>query len=326
MVFLGDDVMQDDPTVKLLEEDAARITGKEAALFVTSGTMGNLLAVISHCQLGDEVILGEISHVFLYEAAGMSAVGGVMPHCVPVQIDGTLKLEDIKQAIREKDDHHPITRLVILENTHNRRGGVPLPKSYVDSVGDFVHSKGLKLHIDGARIFNAAVALKVDVKDLVASADSITFALSKGLCAPVGSVLCGSKEFIGKARHRRKMLGGGLRQAGVLAAAGIIGLHKMSKRIHEDHQVTQMLNQGIKDIPGYKVLTCYTNFLWFELTLPISTETFSKELQDVNILLPPYIGRRYRCAFHYWITPENTQTIIDALKHISQKYHTSSRL
>jgi len=179
--------------------------------------------------------------------------------------------------------------------------------------------KRLILHIDGARIFNAATALNIDVKELVASAHSITFCLSKGLCAPVGSILCGSRDFIEKARHKRKMLGGGTRQAGVLASAGLIGLHKMSKRLHEDHELAMKLYQGIKDIPGIQVLSCHTNFVWFELTLPISSETFSKDLEKFNIkLVSP--GRRYRVSIHYWISAENVNAIIHAFKAISKQY------
>jgi len=319
---VGDDVIGDDPTVIQLEQDAAKITGKEAALFVSSGTLGNILAILCHCQLGDEVILGQESHIFCHETAGISAIAGVMPHCITEQSDGTLKLEDIKNAVRDVDDHHPITKLIIIENTHNRRGGVTLPKTYIDSVGAFAHSNHLKLHIDGARIFNAATALNIDIKELIASADSISFCLSKGLCAPMGSILCGTKQFIQKARHKRKMLGGGLRQSGIMASAGLIALNKMSKRLDEDHKVAKMLYEGLKDIPGIKVLSCYTNFVWFELTLPVPPATFAKDMEKFGIILDCY-SRRVRCAIHYWITPDKIKIIVDAFKHVSQKYNNS---
>jgi threonine aldolase len=289
--------------------------GKAAALFVSSGTLGNLLSVISHCQIGDEIILGENSHMFLFETAGMSAVAGVMPHCIKEQDDGTLKLEDIIQTIRPKDIHQPITRLIVLENTHNAKGGVPLTPSYINSVGNLAKSKGLKLHIDGARIFNASTALNVDVKTLVEPADSIAFCLSKALCAPFGSLLCGTKEFIEKARHRRKMLGGGLRQSGMMANAGLIALHKMTKRISEDHANALKFSQGLKDISGIRLLSCHSNFVWIELTAPISPQIFINELAKYKIKLVPK-GTKFRCAFHYWITSDKVETILRAFKEI----------
>jgi threonine aldolase len=312
---VGDDVFGDEPTVKKLEEDAAIMFGKEAALFVSSGTLGNLLAILGHCQLGDEVIMGDISHVFLAEAGGIAAVAGVLAHTVPVQSDGTLRLEDIQKAVRVKDDHHPITRMIILENTQNAAGGAALPVSYIDTVGKFAASKGLILHIDGARIFNAATALNVDVKVLVAAANSITFCLSKGLCAPFGSVLCGTKAFIEKCRHKRKMLGGGLRQSGIMAAAGLIGLHKMSKRLHEDHANARRLYEGIKDLPGLHSFICQTNFVWFRYNHPtIPHEKLSEQLLQFNIKLNRYEGDKFRCAIHYWITTECVDKIIQAFK------------
>jgi threonine aldolase len=224
---VGDDVFGDDPTVNRLQEMAAERMGKEAGLFVPSGTMGNLAAVLSHCGRGDEVILGSKSHTFLYEAGGVSALGGVHSHQASNQPDGTLDLGEVRGAIRSEDDHFPVTRLICLENTHNRCGGVALTVEYTRAAGELAHEHGLALHLDGARIFNAAVALGVEAGDLAAPADSITFCLSKALSAPVGSVLCGSKDFIARARRARKQLGGGMRQAGVLAAAGIVALETM---------------------------------------------------------------------------------------------------
>jgi threonine aldolase len=313
---VGDDVFGDEPTVKKLEEDAAIMLGKEAALFVSSGTLGNLLAILGHCQLGDEAIMGDISHVFLAEAGGIAAVAGVLAHTVPVQADGSLRLEDIKNAVRIKDDHHPNTRMIIIENTQNEAGGLVLPVSYIDAVGKFAASKGLILHIDGARIFNAAAALNVDVKVLVAAAQSITFCLSKGLCAPFGSVLCGSRDFIEKCRHKRKMLGGGLRQSGIMASAGLIAIHKMSKRLHEDHANARRLYEGIKDLPGLKSITCNTNFVWFRYNHPtVPHDKFSEQLLQFNIKLNLYAPPdKFRCAIHYWITTECVDKIIQAFK------------
>jgi len=316
---VGDDIFGDDPTVKKLEQDSAIMLGKEAALFVSSGTLGNLLSVCCHCEIGEEIILGNFSHMFVYEAGGMSAVAGVMPHCIPVQEDGTLKLEDITAAIRPRDDHHPITRLIAIENTQNMRGGVSLPVDYVNSVGKLAKDKGLKLHIDGARIFNAAADLKVDVKTLVEAADSITFCLSKGLCAPFGSILCGTKEFITKARHRRKMLGGGLRQSGIMANAGLIALHKMTKRLHEDHENALKFYRLLKDVHGIKILSCYTNFVWIELIVPIPPQTFVEELAKSKIKLIPK-GTKFRCSFHYWISSERVDIIVNTIKSVLAPY------
>lgn len=232
---VGDDVFGEDPTVNRLQEMAAVLMGKEAGLFVASGTMGNLAAILAHCGRGDEVILGNKAHTFLFEAGGISALGGVHSHQVPNQADGSLALGDILAAIRSDDPHNPITRLVVLENTHNRCGGVYQTAAYTRAAGDLAHQHSISLHLDGARIFNAAAAQGLLAKELTSPVDSVTFCLSKGLCAPVGSVLCGSKDFIFRAHRIRKQLGGGMRQAGVLAAAGIVALQTMVARIGEDH-------------------------------------------------------------------------------------------
>ncbi len=212
---LGDDVFGEDPTTIRLEKMAAERMGKEAAMLVASGTMGNLVCVLSHCGRGDEVILGDQSHTFVYEAGGISALGGIHTHTLVNRPDGTLRLEDIKAAIRADNVHFPRTRLICLENTHNRCGGAVLTPGYMQQVASLAHSQGLLLHLDGARIFNAAVALEVDVKELTRHVDSVSFCLSKGLSAPVGSVICGSAEFIAEARRNRKAVGGGMRQCGI---------------------------------------------------------------------------------------------------------------
>ena len=262
---VGDDVYGEDPTINRLQDMSAERMGKEAALFVPSGSMGNLAALLAHCQRGDEAILGELSHPYFYEAGSMAALGGIQPRPLRNQPDGTLLLLEIEQAIREDDPHYPITRLVALENTHNRCNGIPLTAEYIKSVGDLTKKHKLVLHIDGARIFNAEVALGVPVKKLVAPADSITFCLSKGLCAPVGSVLCGSKEFIAKALRVRKQLGGGMRQAGILAAAGIVALEKMVDRLAEDHERAWKLAAGLAEMPQLRVNPQYTNIVRFKL-------------------------------------------------------------
>ena len=214
---------------------AAERLGKQAALFVVSGTMGNLVAMLTHCGRGDEIILGTLSHTFLYEAGGSASLGGIHHYALPNQADGTLDLAAIEGAIRPENVHAPRTRLICLENTHNRCGGAVLPLEYCDAVGALAQKHGLAVHLDGARLFNAAVALGVEVRELVRSVDSVSFCLSKGLSAPVGAMLCGEAGFIAEARRWRKAVGGGMRQCGILAAAGIVALEEMVDRLAEDH-------------------------------------------------------------------------------------------
>ena len=247
---LGDDVYGEDPTVNRLEALSAERLDKEAALFVVSGTMANLVALLTLCGRGDEAIFGAASHTFLFEAGGSAALGSIHHYAVPNQPDGTLRLEDIEAAIRADNVHFPRTRLVCLENTHNRCGGAVLTAAYTQAVCDLAHRHGLSVHVDGARIFNAAVALGVEARELVRDVDSVTFCLSKGLAAPVGSVLCGSAEFIREARRWRKAVGGGMRQAGVIAAAGIVALDEGVDRLAEDHANARRLAVGIAEVPG----------------------------------------------------------------------------
>src|SRR4030043_1236182 len=264
---VGDDVYGEDPTVNRLQEMAASMLGKEAGLFVPSGTMGNLVAILAHCGRGDEVILGKKAHTFLYEAGGISALGGVHSCQLPNQDDGTLLLEDIQAAIRSSDAHQPISRLVCLENTHNRCGGVALSADYTRAVGELAHQNGLLLHLDGARIFNAAAAQGVPATELAEPGDSVTFCLSKGLSAPVGSVLCGTADFIGKAPRIRKQLGGGMRQGGIFSAAGIVALDTMVDRLAEDHKRALYLAGGFFFLPWLVMDegTPYTNMIFASL-------------------------------------------------------------
>eukprot|EP00611_Tribonema_gayanum_P009797 TRINITY_DN1965_c2_g1_i2.p1 TRINITY_DN1965_c2_g1~~TRINITY_DN1965_c2_g1_i2.p1 ORF type:complete len:464 (+),score=166.65 TRINITY_DN1965_c2_g1_i2:195-1394(+) len=251
---LGDDVYGEDPSVNTLEEYAAYITGKEAALFVPSGTMGNLIAVGAHCARGDEIVLGATSHMFLYEGGGASAFMGASYACVRERGDGTLALSDVAAALRDDDVHCPRSRLLCLENTHNRAGGAPLPRAYLDDAARFAADRGLKLHIDGARLANAAVAQRTSMRNLLEGADSASICLSKGLGAPVGSVLVGSPGFVAKARRLRKALGGGMRQAGVLAAAGLEALVNNFLRLSDDHANAAALARGLAAIRGVRVL------------------------------------------------------------------------
>ncbi|MEL6525264.1 MAG: GntG family PLP-dependent aldolase, partial [Chloroflexota bacterium] len=300
--------------------DAAEMFGQEAGLFVTSGTQGNLIALLTHCQRGDEAIVGDKAHTFVYEQGGMSALGGITPHTIPVHADGTLSLDDIEGAIRGDNYHFPRTTLVSIENTQGTVGGVPVSPAYTQQVADLAHQHDLKMHIDGARIFNAATAYSVSPQEIMGDADSMYFCLSKGLCAPVGSVLVGSEGFIKEARRTRKVLGGGMRQAGILAAAGLIALHDMSKRLQEDHDNAAYLAEAMSDVPHLRVVSQHTNFvmLWLEDDAPITPDEFSAKLKEHNILVNPYPGfkRKFRFVMHYWITPERVDTIIKAVKSV----------
>lgn len=317
---VGDDVYRDDPTLNRLEELAAEMLGKEAAIFVPSGTMANLLALLVHCQRGDEVIIGNQSHIYLNEVAGMSALGGIQPCAVQNQKDGTLLLDDIRASIRSEDVHHAITRLVCLENTQNICGGVPLTVEYTRAVADLAHENHLSLHVDGARIFNAATALNVDVKTLVEPADSVMFCLSKGLVAPIGSMLVGTQKFIARARHLRKMLGGGMRQVGVIAAAGIISLEQMTKRLGEDHARARKLADGLRQIPGLVVDagSPSTNMVYMNLSddVKLDTRQIVERMKSVGILLDAENSRRFRLVTHYWIDDERVQKTISAFREV----------
>jgi threonine aldolase len=315
---VGDDVYRDDPTVNRLEELAAEMLGKEAALFVPSGTMGNLIALLVHCQRGEEAIVGNQSHIYLNEVGGMSALGGIQPCPVQNQPDGTLALEDILASIRTEDVHHPITRLVCIENTQNVCGGVPLTLDYTRQVGELVRRNNLSFHIDGARIFNSAVAQNLPVKDLVGPADSIMFCLSKGLAAPIGSMLVGTKPFIAQARHIRKMLGGGMRQVGVVAAAGIISLEKMTKRLAEDHARAKRLADGLREVKGLAVDTGspYTNMVYLNLAenVPANAQQVTQKMKDLGVLVDPENARRFRLVTHYWIDNDAVGKTVSAFK------------
>lgn len=317
---VGDDVYLEDITVQKLQERSAVMMGKGAGLFVPSGTMGNLIAVLAQCQRGDEAIMGDLGHTFLFEGGGISALGGVFPHTLKNLPDGTLDKDDLKGAIRPDDVHHPRSRMVILENTHNRCGGVVLPVEYTSWVGQFAHDHKMAFHIDGARIFNAAAALKTDARILVKDADSVTFCLSKGLCAPVGSVLCGSLEFIEKARRIRKMLGGGMRQVGILAAAGLIALESMVERLEEDHRRARMLAERLSEIKGIE----------FKMGLPVTNMVFpfladfvnltplevSDQLKARGIKVGIVGPRSFRLVTHYWINDDDIDLTVRAFQNL----------
>jgi len=251
---LGDDVYGEDPSVNLLQKKIAKIFNKESALFVPSGTMANLISVLTHCNRGDEVILGNKSHIFFYEAGGISAFGGVHSHQINNNDDGTININDIENAIRKKgDDHFPKTKLICLENTHNACYGSPINTDFFSEVKNIAKKHNIPIHLDGARIFNAAIALNKSVDELTKDCDSVSCCLSKGLSAPVGSVILGSKNFISKAKSLRKALGGGMRQAGLIASAGIFSLDHMINRIIDDHSNAKILASKLNLIKNLEI-------------------------------------------------------------------------
>jgi threonine aldolase len=314
---VGDDVFGEDPTVNRLEAMAAERLGKEAALLVASGTMGNLVALLTHCGRGDEVILGNCSHTYLFEQGGMAALGGIMPRPIPNQADGTLRQEDVAGAIRGDDVHFPRTRLVCLENTHNMCNGSPLAAAYTAQVARLAHERGLQVHLDGARIFNAAAALETDPRELVREVDSVMFCLSKGLCAPVGSLLCGSAGFVANARRARKIVGGGMRQAGIIAAAGIVALEQMTDRLAEDHRRAKRLAEGLAEIPGIAVEPVATNILFFRLMDETKTpEEIVSGLAERGILLLGRVEGNFRAVTHYWIDDADVESTVAAMQEI----------
>jgi len=322
---VGDDVLGDDPTVIALQRKAAEMFGKEDALFVPSGTMGNLVANLSHCKRGEEVILGDVSHIYLFEQGGISSLGGIFPRAVTTLDDGTLPLKTIKEFIRGTDIHHPWTRMVALENTHNWCGGKVLKTEYVDSVGELVKTYSqkhadyknnpIKIHMDGARIFNASVCLGEPVSNMVKSVDSISVCLSKGLGSPVGSVVVGDSDFIKTARRWRKALGGGMRQSGVLAACGLLSLTQMVDRLGEDHANAKILADNIKDIPAIRVLPPDTNIVFIEVKEDFFDEDRKNAyvvvqlLKKKGVLAVSTSARKIRFVTHLHITSKDAAKV-----------------
>jgi len=316
---LGDDVFSEDPTINRLETMMAERTGMEAALLVVSGTMGNVTSVLTHCARGEEAILGDCSHIFINEAGGMSALGGIFPHTIPNQPDGTLRLEAIEAAIRADNIHFPRTRLICLENTHNRCYGAPLTPEYTAAVTALAKRRGLLVHLDGARIFNAAVALGVDCRELTRGCDSVNVCLSKGLAAPVGSVICGSRAFIARARRIRKMLGGGMRQAGIIAAAGIVALESMVDRLAEDHANARRLAEGIAAIEGLATdpARVQTNILYCDLAGGrFSDAEFIDRLAQRGLRLSHTGPARFRMLTHYGIGAADIDAALAILRDV----------
>ncbi|KHG00004.1 ltaA [Gossypium arboreum] len=289
---VDDDVLGADPTAARLESEVAKIMGKEAGLFVASGTMGNLISVLVHCDIrGSEVILGDNCHIHIYENGGISTIGGVHPRPVKNNDDGTMDIGLIEAAIRDPRGEivYPTTRLICLENSHANTGGRCLSAEYTDKVGELAKKHGLKLHIDGARIFNASVALGVPVNRLVQAADSVSVCLSKGLGAPVGSVIVGSKSFISKARRLRKTLGGGMRQLGFICAAAFVALKENVAKLEGDHKKAKVLAEGLNQIKGLRVnvAAVETNIIFFDIVegSKITAEKLYKKLEEHGVLV-----------------------------------------
>jgi threonine aldolase len=316
---LGDDVYGEDPTVNRLQEMAAERMGKEAALFVPSGTMGNLVAILTHCGRGDEVIMGSEAHTFVYEGGGTSALGGIHVHTVPNLPNGMMAPEQVEWAIRGPNVHFPRTKLLCLENTHNRCGGAVLSPAQMASLTSIAHQHGFPVHLDGARIFNAAIALGVKVTDIADQADSIQFCFSKGLAAPVGSAICGSKAFIAEAKRNRKMVGGGMRQAGVLAAAAIIGLEQMVDRLAEDHENARLLALGLAEIPQLHVdlSSVQSNMVMFTLAnRNLNQQQVLASLVAEGLKVTTMDAEHFRAVAHYGITRQDIETSLDILRRV----------
>jgi threonine aldolase len=318
---VGDDVYREDPTVNRLEMMAAGMIGKEAALFTTSGTQSNLIAVLTHTKHGDEIIVGDEAHILWYEVGGAAALGGVTMRTVPNDSCGRLNPDDIDRAIRGKDIHYPQTTLLCLENTHNRCGGAVLTTDYTDEVCNLAHTRGIKVHLDGARIFNAAIALGVPACVLAQNSDSVALCLSKGLSAPVGSLLCGSKDFVERARKFRKMLGGGMRQAGVIAAAGIVALETMVDRLAEDHANARRLAQGLAGIEGVTLAQddIPTNIVMFHLSPELSVVEFVEGLDRAGIKIGLRDGRPFRAVTHRMVSSADVDEALTRIEAVCRR-------
>jgi threonine aldolase len=320
---VGDDVYGEDPTVNRLEAMAAKMMNKEAAVFTTSGTQGNLVSVLTHTHHGDEIIVGDQAHILWYEVGGAAALGGVILRTVSNDSRGRLDPDDIERTIRGKDIHYTQTTLLCLENTHNRCGGTVLTADYTDEVCNLAHRRGLKVHLDGARIFNAAVALGVPACALAQNADSVALCLSKGLSAPVGSLLCGRRGFVERARKFRKMLGGGMRQAGVIAAAGVVALETMVDRLAEDHANARRLAQGLIQIKGITLAQddIPTNVVMFRVSPPLSPAEFIEALDGAKVKIGLRDGRPFRAVTHRMVSSADIDEALTRIEAVCLKLH-----
>lgn len=309
--MVGDDVYGDDPTINELEKLAAEITGKEASLFVPSGTMGNQLAIMTHTKRGDEIIVGSGSHIKNYEVGAAAVLSGVSYHLVEEQ-RGKMPLDKINSGIRGNDIHYPDTSLICLENAHG--SGVVLDLEYMENVNDIAKNNGLNVHLDGARLFNAATFLECDVKDIVKHVDSVTFCLSKGLASPVGSMLCGTKEFIRRARRGRKLLGAGMRQVGVLGACGLISLQEMTNRLQEDHDNAKYFADEISKLPEFEADYDHLEINMVFVRSTVDFPHMAEYLKTKNIIIGGYKGEYLRVAMHNDITRDDVNHLISSIK------------
>jgi threonine aldolase len=307
---VGDDVMGEDPTIRRLEELSAEHTGKEAGLFVASGTMSNLVAILAHCGRGDEAIVGDQSHIIQYEVAGAAGLAAVQLRQVTNTERGSIDAAEVEALIRGENVHHPATTLLCIENTQNRCGGAAISLEETQQLADVAHEHGLRFHIDGARIFNAALALGVSVPDLCGPADSIGFCLSKGLGAPVGSVVCGDGGFIARARKMRKMVGGGLRQGGIIAAAGIYALEHMVERLAEDHANAKLLAHGLSELPGLDAHpdATETNIVMVGVD---DAPDYARMLKREGVLCGLRSPTRIRMVTHYGIDRADIEQVLE---------------
>ena len=322
---LGDDVFREDPTVNRLEQLSAEKMGKEAALLVTSGTQANLISLMSNSNRGKLVMLEAESHIYWYEVGGISNIAGLLPWPVKSAF-GVLDPEDIEATIRPRNIHFPEPSLICIENTHNRHGGTIITPLQIEAISEVSHRYGLKLYMDGARIFNAAVALKVDVKEFTKHVDNLMFCLSKSLCCPVGSLLVGTCDFIERSRKFRKILGGGMRQAGIIAAPGIVALEKMIDRLKEDHRNAENLAKGIAKIEGIQINLKFvqTNIVCFDITgLGISTDYFVLKLKENGILALPLNKKKVRMVTHRGIEKEHIKKSVEVIENISNEFQQS---
>lgn len=316
---LGDDVYGEDPSVNRLEAMAAEMLGKESSVLVSSGTMGNLVSVMAHCGRGDELIVGNLAHIYLYEQGASAALGGIHPRVVFNQPDGTLDLDEVAEHIRGDDEHFPTTRLICVENTHNRCNGMPLSLEYLEEMGELAHSRGLSLHMDGARLWNAAVALNKAPAEVAKQADSVSCCLSKGLASPVGSVVAGSKEFIRRARRARKAVGGGMRQAGVLAACGIVSLTEMVERLADDHMHAQELAQGLAALDGVEIemADVSTNIVYFAVSAGhLNAVQLAAGLQEQGVLMNPIDDSKLRAVLNCDVSRDDVETTVQTIESV----------
>ena len=324
---VGDDVYGEDPTVNLLEAMAAERLGKEAALFVASGSMANLVSGLTHCQRGDEMLLGSEAHIFHNEVGAIAALGGVQVRTVPNDSRGMMDPNEVEAAIRPPNNlHQPRTALVCLENTHNRCSGAVLDSEDVGAIAELAHRHDANVHIDGARIFNAAVALGVSPAELASQGDTVSFCLSKGLSCPVGSLVCGSQEVIDQARKNRKIVGGGMRQAGIIAAAGVVALETMVDRLAEDHANAKRLAKGLARMPGlsFDPDAIQTNIVIFEVTDRPAPQLIDS-LKDGGVLTTYTGGRRVRMVTHYGIGPEDIDEALNVTETVTREHSRARR-